>query len=324
MNETTKINRETILSYWLFGGFCILLVSLKLTTILLAIFFSLLALHVLTFRGCKKISMIFFLFLVGVVFLGFGYFINQAVIIIPEIAENAIPDIAKFAQAYNIKIPFSDIESFKETIVKIFKTELSFLAKFARLASKEFIYLIIGIFIAVGMFITPNVESKVEKNTPHQNLYSILCHYIGDRCKNLFFCFKQVIGAQIIISLINTFCTGIFLSIEDLPYFALLITFTFFCGLLPIIGNIISNTIIFFVASTVSLKLAIHSIVFLVFLHKSEYFLNSRIIGGAIKNPMWLILFSLVIGERLMGISGLILAPVFLRYIKKETQSVII
>ena len=320
MNAMKKINREIILSYWLFGGFCILLISLKLTTILLTIFFSLLALHVLTFRNYKKTSIVLFLLLISTIFLGFGYFINQAAIIIPGIAENAIPYIAKFAQAYKIEIPFSDIESFKETIVKIFKTELSFLTKFARLASKEFIYLIIGIFIAVGMFITPQVESGAEKNTSCQNLYSILCYYIGVRCKNLFFCFKQVMGAQIIISLVNTFCTGIFISIENLPYFVLLIAFTFLCGLLPIIGNIISNSVIFFVASAISLKLAIHSLVFLVLLHKLEYFLNSKIIGGAIKNPLWLILFFLVIGERLIGIPGLILAPVFLRYIKKETQ----
>lgn len=322
MDVTKKTIKATNLSYWLFGSFGIILISLKLTTILLTILFSSLALHMLTFRNYKKISIVLFLLLVGAIFLGFGYFINQAVITIPEIAENAIPDIAKFAQAYKIKIPFSDIESFKETIVKIFRTELSFFTKFARLASKEFIYLIIGIFIAIGMFINPQIESQKEKNASCENLYSTLCHYIGIRCKNIFFCFKQVMGAQIIISLINTVCTGIFISIENLPYFALLIAFTFLCGLLPIIGNIISNSIIFFVASTVSLQLSIHSLIFLVLLHKLEYFLNSKIIGGAIKNPMWLILFSLVIGERLIGIPGLILAPVLLRYIKKEAQTI--
>ena len=322
MNTTKHTNKENILSYWVFAGLCILLISLKLTTILLTIFFSLLALQKLTFKNYKKTSIILFLLLVSAIFLGFAYFINQAVIVIPEIAENAIPDIAKLAQDYKIKIPFSDLEGFKETIVKLFKTELSFLTKFVRLASKEFIYLIIGIFIAIGMFITPYIESEAEKNTSSQNLYSAICYYLSSRCKNLFFCFKQVMGAQIVISLVNTFCTGVFVSIEHLPYFALLIVFTFICGMLPIIGNIISNSIIFFVAITISLKLAIHSLVFLIFLHKLEYFLNSKIIGGTIKNPMWLILFALVIGERLIGLPGLIFAPVFLRYIKKETQMI--
>lgn len=324
MINKTKMSKETVLSYWVFGGLCILLLSLKLTTILLAIFFSLLMLHMLTFRGYKKISIILFFLFVTIIFLGFGYFINQAVITIPEIATNALPDITQFAEAYQIKIPFSDIQSFKTTIVTLFKTELSSLAKFARIASIEFLYLIIGIFIALGMFMTPHIENEIEKNVPNQNLYSTLALSLKSRGKNFFAAFRQVMGAQIIISLINTVFTGIFLYVEGLPYFELLVTFTFLCGLLPIIGNIISNTIIFFVASTISISLAIHALIFLIILHQAEYFLNSKIIGRAIKNPMWLTLLSLVVGERLIGIPGLILAPVFLRYIKKETQNIVI
>lgn len=324
ITKIKKANKETIISYWLFGGLCILLLSLKLTTILLAMFFSLLALHILTFRNYKKTSIIFFFLFVTAIFLGFVYFINQAVITIPEIAKNALPDITQLAETYQIKIPFSDVESFKSTIVKLFKTELSSLANFARIASIEFVYLIIGIFIAVGMFITPKMENETDKNIPPHNLYSNVCMALKNRGENFFFSFKQVMGAQIVISLINTFFTGVFLYVENLPYFELLVTFTFLCGLLPIIGNIISNTIIFFVASTISLALALHSLIFLIILHKAEYFLNSKIIGGTIKNPMWLTLFSLVVGERLIGIPGLILAPVFLRYLKKETQHIVV
>ena len=45
---------------------------------------------------------------------------------------------------------------------------------------------------------------------------------------------------------------------------------------------------------------------------------GSKIIGYRIKNPMWLTLLALVIGERFMGIPGMILAPVFLDYVKVE------
>ena len=58
----------------------------------------------------------------------------------------------------------------------------------------------------------------------------------------------------------------------------------------------------------------------LIVLHKLEYFLNSKIIGGRIKNPMWLTLLGLILGERLMGIPGMILAPVVLHYIKVEAS----
>jgi predicted PurR-regulated permease PerM len=95
---------------------------------------------------------------------------------------------------------------------------------------------------------------------------------------------------------------------------------TFLCGLLPIIGNIMSNTLIVGVGFTVSPNVALFALIFLVVIHKLEYFLNSKIIGDRIKNPMWLTLVGLVIGEKLMGIPGMILAPVVLHYIKVEAS----
>jgi predicted PurR-regulated permease PerM len=61
-------------------------------------------------------------------------------------------------------------------------------------------------------------------------------------------------------------------------------------------------------------------LIFLVVLHKGEYFLNSKIIGDRIRNPMWLTLLGLVIGEKLMGIPGMILAPVLLHFVKVEVS----
>ncbi len=107
-------------------------------------------------------------------------------------------------------------------------------------------------------------------------------------------------------------------AIVRMPHAPLLIAITFLCGLVPIVGNLVSNTIIVFIALTISLKLAIGALVFLVLIHKLEYFLNSKIIGSRIRNPVWLTLISLIIGERLMGIPGLILAPVVLNYLRVE------
>src|SRR5262249_39787067 len=81
-----------------------------------------------------------------------------------------------------------------------------------------------------------------------------------------------------------------------------------------------SNTLIVGVGFTVSPRVALFALVFLVVIHKLEYFLNSKIIGDRIKSPMWLTLVGLVLGEKLMGIPGLILAPVVLHYIKMESS----
>ena len=102
-------------------------------------------------------------------------------------------------------------------------------------------------------------------------------------------------------------------------YSVVVIILTFLCGLLPVIGNLMSNTLIVGVALTISPRLAVWALVFLVVIHKFEYFLNSKIIGARIRYPMWLTLLALILGERLLGIAGIILAPVILNFIKVET-----
>lgn len=129
-------------------------------------------------------------------------------------------------------------------------------------------------------------------------------------------------GAQLTITLINTALTGIFLLIIRLPQAPLLIATTFLCGLVPIVGNLVSNTIITFLALSVSLKLALAALIFLIVVHKLEYFLNSTIIGQRIRNPVWLTLIALIIGERLMGIPGLVLAPAVLNYLRVELSKI--
>jgi predicted PurR-regulated permease PerM len=89
-----------------------------------------------------------------------------------------------------------------------------------------------------------------------------------------------------------------------------------------VIGNLISNTIIVGIGVTVSPTMALICLVFLVVVHKLEYFLNSKIVGDRIKNPFWLTLLGLILGEKLMGIPGMILAPVVLSYIKVETSRI--
>ena len=129
-------------------------------------------------------------------------------------------------------------------------------------------------------------------------------------------------GAQMIISGINTALTSIFVIAVNLPYAVVVIGVTFFCGLLPVIGNLISNTVIVGISFTISPKLALGALVFLVVIHKLEYFLNSKIIGDRIKNPVWLTLLGLILGEKLMGIPGMILAPVVLNYLKFEASKI--
>jgi predicted PurR-regulated permease PerM len=176
--------------------------------------------------------------------------------------------------------------------------------------------------VAISLFHNAAIVIDREKHVLRNNLYSSTADEIANRFELFYRSFHTVMGAQIIISTINTIFTGIFLFAVGFPYWQLLIVVTFLCGLLPILGNIISNTVIVCVGLTVDLQHAMGALGFLVVIHKLEYFLNSKIIGKRIENPMWMTLLGLIIGERLMGVPGMILAPVILHYVKSEALRV--
>jgi predicted PurR-regulated permease PerM len=294
--------------------------------LLLAALFSYLTLSKLHFfrkRG-KWLAVSLFLVLLAVISYVSFIFSVRAIRAFPEIVEKVIPSVAQLAEKYQIEVPFTDYQSMRDTAVGYVTSEVSYLgsaAHYVQGASMAILYLIAGCVVAVSLFLNPqfNLEARKEGAT---NLYNQWGDALMTRFRVFYRSFETVIGAQIIISAINTVMTSIFVFAVDLPYAPLVIMATFFCGLLPVIGNLISNTIIVGIGITVSPKLALTALIYLVTIHKLEYFLNSRIIGQRIRNPLWLTLLGLVIGERLMGIAGIILAPVVLNYIRLEASAI--
>jgi predicted PurR-regulated permease PerM len=174
--------------------------------------------------------------------------------------------------------------------------------------------------VAVSLFLNAKWQAEDDPHAVKDSMYSLVSQELAIRFRTFYRSFAIVIGAQIVISAINTGVTAVFLIWNGFPYVTVIIVLTFICGLLPIIGNILSNVLIVGVGFTISPKLAFISLIFLVVIHKLEYFLNSKIVGSRIKNPMWLTLLGIVLGEKLMGIPGMILAPVVLHYIKVEAS----
>ena len=173
--------------------------------------------------------------------------------------------------------------------------------------------------MAASLFLNARWGTE-DPTTASDSLYATVVSELGQRFLTFYASFSRVIGAQIIISSINTALTAVFVLWNGFKFAPVLIALTFICGLLPIVGNIISNTFIVFAAFTISPRLALVALVYLVVIHKLEYFLNSKIIGDRIRNPMWLTLLGIVVGEKLMGVPGMILAPVVLHYIKMEAS----
>ena len=129
------------------------------------------------------------------------------------------------------------------------------------------------------------------------------------------------------ISALNTVLTGLYLGVVlpllgiHLPLVKTMILVTFIAGLLPVIGNLISNTVIVIVSLSYSAGAAIGSLAFLVLIHKLEYFVNARIVGTQIRARAWELLIAMLVMESAFGIPGLIAAPIFYAYIKDELSS---
>lgn len=136
--------------------------------------------------------------------------------------------------------------------------------------------------------------------------------------------FRRVVLAQGWIALVNTLFTAIYLLVAlplagvHLPLAKTLVGLTFVVGFLPIIGNLVSNTIIVLISFTHSPTIAIVSLVFLIVIHKLEYFLNAHIIGTHIRAHAWELLLAMLVMEAAFGIAGVIAAPIYYAYFKHE------
>ena len=176
--------------------------------------------------------------------------------------------------------------------------------------------------ILIGMII--GALAALHDSEPHT--FMPLSSALRDRLLNLSIGFKQIVFAQVRIAAINAVLVGIYLMVVlplvdiHLPLTKSITALTFFASLLPVIGNLISNTVMVVVGLSYSLNVAVISLVFLIIMHKLEYFLNAKIIGARINASVWELLSAMLVMESLFGIPGVIAAPVYYAYVKRELQ----
>jgi len=293
---------------------------LNMATLLLTTLFSYLTLRVLSFGKSKALGIFLFLMLAVTGTVGLVYYTKQAYVTFPQIVDNTVPAIVDYAEKKGVELPFTDYDSLKTVLMQEAREQFGKIGGFARAMTIQLVYLIMGVVVSISLFLNHKLDFDSFPHARRNNLYAQTATEIRWRFQTFFKSFAQVMGAQLLISSINTVLTAVFLFFAGVPHAALLTISTFLCGLLPIVGNLISNTLITGVAFTVKPEMALIALGFLITVHKLEYFLNSKIIGDRIKNPMWLTLLALILGERLMGIPGMILAPIILHYIKVETS----
>jgi predicted PurR-regulated permease PerM len=229
-----------------------------------------------------------------------------------EIIENSRALLPPWAAAW---LPQGDDSMIRAGLVEWLRVHALEIRQYSGNAGRALLHFIIGLII--GSFIA------LREATPHKTLAPLalaMCervHRLGDA-------FRRVVFAQIRISALNALLTGIYLFAVlpafgvHLPFTKTMIVVTFLVGLLPVIGNLISNTVIVIISLSHSLQVAGGSLAFLIIIHKLEYFVNARIIGEQIKARAWELLIAMLVMEAAFGLQGVIAAPIIYAYIKKE------
>ncbi|MCV2525722.1 MAG: hypothetical protein N4P95_01575, partial [Candidatus Lightella neohaematopini] len=163
----------------------------------------------------------------------------------------------------------NNIEDLKSKIILLLESNLVVIRDMIRAIIRILLTIFIGIIIG----------AIISLNKPNNN-YSYFISQLNKRIHFLSLAFHNVIIAQIRISLVNTLLTAVMIIII-LPIFnifiplkKILITSTFLLGLIPIIGNLISNILIIFSSLSVSLTVGVIILIYLIIIHKLEYVLN--------------------------------------------------
>ena len=229
-----------------------------------------------------------------------------------EIIENSRELLPPWAGAW---LPQGDESMIRASLVEWLRAHALEIRKYSGNAGHVLLYILIGFII--GSFIALREASPVHSLAP---LALAMC----ERVSRLAEAFRRVVFAQIRISALNAMLTAIYLIIVlpalgvNLPFTKTMVIVTFIVGLLPVLGNLISNTVIVIISLSHSVQVALGSLAFLVLIHKLEYFVNARIIGGRIKARAWELLIAMIVMEAAFGVQGVIAAPIYYAYVKKE------
>jgi predicted PurR-regulated permease PerM len=212
----------------------------------------------------------------------------------------------------------TSIEELQREFLQWLREHVAMIQTVGKNAAHIFVTMLIGMILGAIVSL-----QRYDQDAQHAPLKSDLLQ----RIRLLGDAFRNVVFAQFQISLINTVLSGVFLfgilPLFDihLPLAKTLVAFTFVCGLLPVIGNLISNTVIFIVGLSLSLWVGGLVLAYLIVIHKVEYFLNARIVGTRIKAKSWEVLLAMLIFESAFGLPGVVAAPIYYAYLKSELKA---
>jgi len=224
-----------------------------------------------------------------------------------------------------------DLLVLKNHVIEFLKSHFSNLFSFTTHSFHSlFIVLfgmLIGAIIAFAFLKNVEVPKLVDNMEPTEQQVGPLTKELMARVSLFSSVFQKVASAQVKIAALNTILTGIYLLVIlpiagiHIPYVKTLVLLTFVFGLLPAIGNVLSNILITVLALMVSIEVAVVSLAFAVGIHKLEYFIIAKIVGESLKISIWEMLIVMLIFLTVFGVIGSILSPVIYGYLKEELKA---
>lgn len=175
--------------------------------------------------------------------------------------------------------------------------------------------------VIIGMVIGALIALRHADDAP---AYGPLGLALANRAARFGEAFRSIVFAQVRIAAINAALTALYLVVIlplagiHLPLVKTMVFITFVAGLVPVVGNLVSNVVVVIVSLSVSPYVAGASLLYLVAIHKLEYFLNARMVGQQIEARAWELLLAMLAMEAAFGIVGLIAAPIYYAYLKDE------
>lgn len=178
------------------------------------------------------------------------------------------------------------------------------------------------LLVYVGLVVGALIESSTVEPTKAPLRFAI-----RQRAGHFIEAFRQIVIAQFWIAIINAFFTALFLLVAlplfgvHMPYIGALVALTFIAGLIPIVGNLVCNSVLTLVGVSISPAVGLACLLFLIAIHKTEYIINAKILGKQTNTAAWELLAIMFIGEAVFGLPGLVAAPLYYAYVKKELQA---
>lgn len=197
-----------------------------------------------------------------------------------------------------LKIPVPsdfDINYILKISLEYLKSHLNILSTIGSNSLQILIGMIFGL-----LFFCYDISSHKEE----ENKWGLFVKSTTDYLHVLFNSFQTIMKLQVVVAIMNTislailsFIISYLLTGNFLPYWYILLPLAFIFSLIPVIGNIIINLLIFVIAINISIIFTIVSIIYFFIVHKIELITIAKLLGTKSSIPFLFIALSMLIGE---------------------------